>query len=91
MSKFSLFGDGGKKSAKHLRDKATQALLAGNYAGALDLFTRYHAEHPDDLRIYAKVAELKEKTGDTHGAVADYDKIAHAYADEGYVVQAIAV
>ncbi|MDX8392665.1 MAG: cyclic nucleotide-binding domain-containing protein, partial [Mariprofundaceae bacterium] len=46
---------------------------------------------PDDLRIYAKVAELKEKTGDTHGAVADYDKIAHAYADEGYVVQAIAV
>ncbi len=91
MSKFTLFGDSPKKTGKNIREQATQALLAGNYPEALALFTQYHSKHPDDLRIYAKVAELKEKTGDTHGAVEDYGKIARAYAAEGYVVQAIAV
>jgi len=91
MSNFSFFGGGKKHSGKSLREDAGRALLAGDYTEALSLFTRCHEETPDDLRIFAKVAELKEKTGDAHGAVADYSKIAHAYTAEGYVVQAIAV
>jgi len=91
MSSFSFFGGGKKHSGKTLREDASKALLAGDYVEALSLYTRCHEEAPDDLRIFAKVAELKEKTGDAHGAVADYTKIAHAYTAEGFVVQAIAV
>jgi len=91
MSSFSLFGGGKKKTGKNLRESAGRELLAGNYAAALELFVQCHEEKPDDLHLYAKVAELREKTGDVAGAVADFSKIAKAYAADGYVVQAIAV
>ncbi len=91
MSKFSLFGAGKPLVGKRLRNAASQALLAGDYTKALSLFVQCHEETPDDLRIYAKVAELREKTGDVGGAVADYSHIARTYAVDGYVVQAIAI
>jgi len=91
MSRFSLFGGGKKKTGKALREEASHALLAGNHAQALTLFAQLHEESPDDLRLFAKVAELREKTGDAGGAVADYCKVAKAYAAQGFVVQAIAI
>ena len=94
MGDFSLFGNSGgeeKMSAKERREKANRALLGGDYAGALKLFKQCHAESPADLRIYAKVAELKEKIGDVQGAIADYIKISNAYAANGYEAQAVAV
>jgi len=91
MSRFSLFGSGKKKTGKELREEASQALLSGDYVHALPLFTQLHEAAPDDLRLYAKVAELREKTGDVAGAVSDYCKIANAYTAQGFVVQAIAV
>ena len=90
MSNFSLFG-GKKDAGKVLREEASRALLDGDYARALELYSELHEKHPDDLRIWAKVAELKEKTGDTEASVADYEKIAQAYTEQGFVVQAIAV
>ncbi len=95
MGDFSLFGSdsGGEEemSAKERREKANHALLAGKHEKALKLFKQCHAESPADLRIYTKVAELKEKTGDVQGAIADYTKISKAYAADGYEAQAIAV
>jgi len=91
MSKFSLFGGGKKKTGKALREEASQALLAGDYPRALTFYIQLHEEAPDDLRLFAKLAELREKTGDPQSAVSDYCKIAKAYAAQGYVVQAIAV
>ncbi|OIO68473.1 MAG: hypothetical protein COW19_00985 [Zetaproteobacteria bacterium CG12_big_fil_rev_8_21_14_0_65_55_1124] len=91
MSKFSLFGAKAKKTGKSLREDAGRELLAGNYAQALELFIQCHEEKPDDMHVYAKVAELRAKTGDAEGAVADYSKIAKAYAEQGFVVQAIAI
>jgi len=91
MSSFSLFGGGKKHSGKGLREEAGRELLAGNYTKALELFVQCHEEQPEDMHLYAKVAELREKTGDVAGSVADYSKIAKAYATEGFIVQAIAI
>lgn len=91
MSRFSIFGGGKSKSGKALRDEAGRVLLNGDYTQALQLFTQLHEESPDDVRIFAKVAELREKTGDPSGAVADYCRVAEAYAAQGFVVQAIAI
>jgi len=91
MSSFSLFGGGKKSSGKGLREEAGRELLAGNYTKALELFVQCHEEKPEDMHLYAKVAELREKTGDAAGSVADYSKIAKAYAAEGFIVQAIAI
>ncbi|HID36967.1 MAG TPA: cyclic nucleotide-binding domain-containing protein [Ghiorsea sp.] len=74
-----------------LKTKARKAIMAGKYEAALNFYAEIHKEEPSDLRMFTKLAEMKEKTGDLGGAVRDYTKIAKQYADEGFVVQAIAI
>jgi CRP-like cAMP-binding protein len=78
-------------SIEALKNKAKRALLDGKYKKALELFEALHKENPGDLRDHVKLAELREKTGDTAGAIKDYIVIANAYAEQGFVVQAIAI
>ncbi len=74
-----------------LKQKAQKALLAGKYDEALPLYQEVHKQDPEDLRIFTKVAEMMAKTGDTKGALRAYTAIAKAYADDGFVVQAISI
>jgi len=74
-----------------LKSKAKRALLDGKYKKALEYFDELHKLEPDDVRIHVKLAELREKTGDTEKAVLDYIQIAGVYAEQGFVVQAIAI
>ncbi|MDQ7010456.1 MAG: cyclic nucleotide-binding domain-containing protein [Mariprofundaceae bacterium] len=78
-------------SIAQLRNKAKKALLDGKYKKALECYVELHKAEPDDLRIHVKLAELREKTGDTENAIKDYIGIANAYAEQGFVVQAIAI
>lgn len=78
-------------SIEELKNKAKRALLDGKYKKALEFFEELHKENPNDLRDHVKLAELREKTGDTTGAIKDYITIANAYAEQGFVVQAIAI
>lgn len=73
------------------RKKAMRALLDGKHKVALDLFLQLHESNPSDLRTYVKVAELREKNGDTQGAIQDYVRIARMYAEQGFIVQAISI
>lgn len=74
-----------------LKDKARTALLEGKYKKALEYYSELHEADRGDLRVHAKLAELREKTGDVPGAVRDYLAIARDYAEQGFVVQAIAI
>ena len=74
-----------------LKTKARKAIMAGKYEAALKLFSDIHKEEPSDLRMFTKLADMKEKTGDIQSAIRDYTKIAKRYADDGFVVQAIAI
>ncbi|MDQ6956953.1 MAG: cyclic nucleotide-binding domain-containing protein [Mariprofundaceae bacterium] len=78
-------------STEKLRNKAKKALLDGKYPKALEFFETLHKAEPNDLRTHVKLAELREKTGDSAGAVKDYIMIAKSYAEQGFVVQAIAI
>lgn len=78
-------------SIEQLRKKAKGALLEGKYKKALEFYEALHKADPGDIRVYVKLAELREKTGDTAGAVKDYVAIANIYAEDGFVVQAIAI
>jgi CRP-like cAMP-binding protein len=78
-------------SIAQLRSKAKMALLEGKYKKALEYYVEMHQADPTDLRVHVKLAELREKTGDTTGAIRDYVTIANSYAEEGFVVQAIAI
>ena len=74
-----------------VKKKAKKALMDAKYDVALPLYIEIHKEEPNDLRIFTKVAEMQEKTGDKKGALRSYTAIAKAYADDGFVVQAIAI
>ncbi|HKJ82754.1 MAG TPA: cyclic nucleotide-binding domain-containing protein [Mariprofundaceae bacterium] len=74
-----------------LSSKARKALLDGDYKKALELFAQLHKAKPEDLRVHVRLAELYEKTGDTNRAIKHYIEIGNAYAEQGFVVQAIAV
>ena len=78
-------------SVEQLRSKAKKALLDGKYQKALPLFEELHQAEPKDLRTYVKLAELRERTGNSEGAIKDYIAIAGSYAEQGFVVQAIAI
>lgn len=78
-------------SIEALKSKAKRALLEGKYKKALGFFEELYKSNPGDLRNHVKLAELREKTGDTTGAIKDYVAIAKAYAEQGFVVQAIAI
>jgi len=78
-------------SVEALKKKAQKAVMAGKYKNALDFYTQIHKTDEKDLRIFTKVAEMREKTDDIKGAVRAYTSIAKAYADDGFVVQAIAI
>ncbi len=74
-----------------VKKKAKKALMDAKYDVALPLYLEIHKEEPDDLRVFTKVAEMQEKTGDKKAALRSYTAIANAYADDGFVVQAIAI
>ncbi len=74
-----------------LKTEARNALLKRDLEGALALFTQIHEQDPKDARSWAKMAELLEKTGKTEEAIREYNAVAGYYADEGFVVQAIAL
>lgn len=74
-----------------LKQQAIKALLNGKYENARDSFAEIHKQDPSDLRIFCKLAEMKEKTGDLSGAIANFSEIASRYAEEGAVAQAIAI
>lgn len=74
-----------------IRSQAKKAVLKGDYKEALRLYMEMYAKDPGNLRSYVKVAEMHEKLGDTPAAVAIYLDAAKEYANQGFVVQAIAI
>ncbi|RME83036.1 MAG: hypothetical protein D6771_06285, partial [Zetaproteobacteria bacterium] len=80
-----------KREAADLKSEARKAILAKKYGKALELYQKVLRLDPDDLRTRVRIAELKEKLGDKEGAVRDYIEAANRYAEQGFVVQAIAI
>ncbi len=74
-----------------LKNRAIKALLKGDYTSARDCYMDIHQQQPADIRSFIKLAEMKQRTGDNRGAIADYIKIASQYAENGFVVQAISI
>jgi cAMP-dependent protein kinase regulator len=73
------------------KDEAQQALSRGEWRKALESFQKHCAKQPEDLRSRLKVAELLERLGQKKEAVEVYRKVAEAYAQDGFLLQAISI
>ncbi len=79
------------KDARQLRDEATAANAAGKYKRALELYAELERIESADAQWPKRMAETYRKLGKSAEAVASYERAADRYANNGFLVQAIAV
>lgn len=79
------------KERLFFKDEAHRALSRGEWKKALESFQKHCAQQPGDLRSRLKVAELLERSGQKKEAVQMYRKVAEAYAQDGFLLQAISI
>jgi len=73
------------------KEEAQRAFSQGFWKKALDYFQKHCAQDPEDLRSQLKAAELLERLGQKKEAVERYRKVAEAYAQDGFLLQAISI
>jgi len=79
------------KEKMSFKKKAQQALSRGEWRKALECFQNHCAQDPEDFRSQLKVAELLERLGQKKEAIQMYGKVAEAYAQDGFLLQAISI
>ena len=79
------------RESRSPKDEAYRALSKKAWSEALDHFRRHCAHAPDDLRSRLKMGELLERLGRQKEAIEIYEKVAEAYAREGFLLQAISI
>jgi CRP-like cAMP-binding protein len=79
------------KATMSFKEEAQRALSRGEWKKALEGFQRHCAQDPKDLRSHIKVAELLGRLEQREEAVQVYRKVAEAYAQDGFLLQAISV
>jgi cAMP-dependent protein kinase regulator len=74
-----------------LKEDAQRAFSHGEWEKALDRFQKHCAQNPKDLRSRLKVAELLERLDRKKEAAQAYQKLAEAYVQDGFLLQAISI
>ena len=75
---------------RKLKDDATQAFAKGKFAKAVDLFEELTKADPKDYQAQMKLGDALVKANNKPRAVGVYQKVAEAYANEGFLPKAIA-
>ncbi len=73
------------------KEAGQRAFSRGEWRRALECFQIHCAQAPDDLRSQLKLAETWERLGQKNEAVRTYQKVAEAYAQDGFLLQAISI
>ena len=73
------------------KGEAQRALSRGEWKKALECFQKHCTQDPKDLRSRVKLAELLERLGQKKEAIQTYRKVAEAYAEDGFLLQAISI
>jgi cAMP-dependent protein kinase regulator len=79
------------KTKMSLKEEARRAFSHREWKKALEGFQKHCAKNPQDLRSRLKVAELLERLGQKKEAIQTYQKLAEAYAQDGFLLQAISI
>ena len=74
-----------------LKEEAQRAFSHGEWGKALERFQKHCAQNPKDLRSRLKAAELLERLGRKKEAALAYQRLAEAYVQDGFLLQAISI
>jgi cAMP-dependent protein kinase regulator len=84
-------GDAMSKTQSSHKEEAQKALARGDLKKALEYYRNHCLLEPDDLRFSVKIGEVLERLGRKEEAVKAYRGAAEAYAQDGFLLQAISV
>jgi CRP-like cAMP-binding protein len=76
---------------RRLKDKASKAYAEGRVKDALKIFEQIVADDPSELQVQIKIGDIYRKMGNRPSAVAAYEIVARAYADDGLLLKAVAI
>lgn len=79
------------KDTGQLREDASAAANAGKHKRALECYLELEQLEPSDAQWPKRIAETYRRLGKLREAVAAFDRAADRYAQNGFLVQAIAV
>jgi cAMP-dependent protein kinase regulator len=74
-----------------IKSQAQKHLSKGNYKKALEEFQKIVQLEPTNLRARLRIADLLQKLGRSHEAIAHYKELAREYVREGFLIQAISL
>ena len=80
-----------RDDGRALRDEAAAATAAGKYKRALAAYLELERIEPRDAQWAKRAAETYRRLGNNKNAVEAYERSADRYAQNGFLVQAIAV
>ena len=79
------------KDGRALREEAAEATAAGKYKRALAAYLELERLEPRDAQWAKRAAETYKRLGNIKNAIEAYQRSADRYAQNGFLVQAIAV
>lgn len=79
------------KDGRALREEAAEATASGKYKRALAAYLELERLEPRDAQWAKRAAETYKRLGNTKNAIDAYVRSAERYAQNGFLVQAIAV
>ncbi len=79
------------KDGRELREEAAAATAAGKYKRALNAYLELERIEPRDAQWAKRAAETYKKLGNNKHAIEAFERSAERYAQNGFLVQAIAV
>jgi len=79
------------KDGRALRDEAVAATASGKYKRALAAYLELERLEPRDAQWAKRAAETYRRLGNMKHAIEAYERAAERYAQNGFLVQAIAV
>lgn len=79
------------KDARALREEAAEATSAGKYKRALAAYLELERMEPRDAQWAKRAGETYKRLGNNSSAIEAFERSAERYAQNGFLVQAIAV
>lgn len=79
------------KDGRALREEAAEASASGKYKRALAAYLELERLEPRDAQWAKRAAETYKRLGNNKNAIDAYERSAERYAQNGFLVQAIAV
>ncbi len=79
------------KDGRALREEAAEATASGKYKRALAAYLELERIEPRDAQWAKRAAETYKRLGNTKNAIDAYERSSERYAQNGFLVQAIAV